>query len=135
MSNPGGTNLNINPYFDDFDEDKKFVRVLYRPGRAVQARELTQTQTLQQKQIERFANYFFDQGALIEGCETSLDLRMNYVKLQSTFNGVDVDVDDFDKIEIVGGTTGISAYVGLVDSVEDNDPKTLYINYRTTTSV
>ena len=53
MSNPGGTNLNINPYFDDFDEDKKFVRVLYRPGRAVQARELTQTQTLQQKQIER----------------------------------------------------------------------------------
>ena len=131
MSNPGGTNLNINPYFDDFDEDKKFVRVLYRPGRAVQARELTQTQTLQQKQIERFANYFFDQGALIEGCETSLDLRMNYVKLQSTFNGVDVDVDDFDKIEIVGGTTGISAYVGLVDSVEDNDPKTLYINYIT----
>jgi hypothetical protein len=35
MANPGGVDLNTSPYYDDFDEDKKFVRVLYRPGRAV----------------------------------------------------------------------------------------------------
>ena len=54
-TNPGGVELNTSPYFDDYDEDKKFVRVLYVPGRAVQARELTQAQTLQQAQIKRFA--------------------------------------------------------------------------------
>jgi hypothetical protein len=129
MSNPGGINLNISPYFDNYDEDKKFVRVLYRPGRAVQARELIQAQTYQQKQIERFAGYFFKQGALIDGCETFLDLRMDYVKLQSTFSGAEVNVTAFKDVEIVGGTTGIRAYVGLVSDIENNDPKTLYINY------
>jgi hypothetical protein len=38
------TNFNINPYYDDLDEDKKFLRLLYKPGYAVQARELTQAQ-------------------------------------------------------------------------------------------
>lgn len=129
MSNPGGINLNVSPYFDDFDEDKKFVRVLYRPGRSVQARELTQAQTYQQKQIERFAGYFFKQGSILDGCESFLDLRMDYVKLQSTFGGTEVDVEDFNGKEIVGGSTGVRAFVGLVSDVEGTDPKTLYINY------
>jgi hypothetical protein len=133
MSNPGGLNLNIGPYFDDFDEDKKFVRVLYVPGRAVQARELTQSQSITQKQIQRFADYFFREGSIIEGCEQSLDLRMEYVKLQSNFgpssNTIEVDVEDFKGKEIVGANTGLRAYVGLVSDIEGNDPKTLFINY------
>ena len=36
---PQNTNLNISPYFDDFDKDKNFYRVLYRPGFPIQARE------------------------------------------------------------------------------------------------
>jgi len=36
------TNLNESPFFDDFDETKNFHRVLFRPGYAVQARELKQ---------------------------------------------------------------------------------------------
>jgi hypothetical protein len=40
------TNFNVNPYYDDFDEDKLFLRMLFKPGYAVQARELTQLQTL-----------------------------------------------------------------------------------------
>ena len=34
----------LSPYYDDFDEDKGFHRLLFRPARAVQARELTQTE-------------------------------------------------------------------------------------------
>ena len=48
------TNLNIAPYFDDYDISKKYYRVLFKPGRAVQARELTQLQTTLQNQIEQF---------------------------------------------------------------------------------
>ena len=113
-TNPGGLNLNISPYYDDYDEDKKFVRMLYVPGRAVQGRELTQAQTYQQKQIERFANYFFKQGSIIDGCEQTLDLGMKYVKLQSTYNSTAVDVTDFELKEIVGANTGVKAYAGML---------------------
>ena len=47
------TNFNVNPYYDDFDEDKKFLRLLFKPGYAVQARELTQLQTLLQNQTSQ----------------------------------------------------------------------------------
>ena len=53
------TNFNVNPYYDDFDEAKKFLRLLYKPGYAVQARELTQAQTILQNQIGRFGNHIF----------------------------------------------------------------------------
>jgi len=59
--------FNINPYYDDFDEDKKFLRTLFRPGRAVQARELTQLQTVLQNQVERIGTHIFDNGAVILG--------------------------------------------------------------------
>lgn len=128
-TNPGGLDLNNSPYYDDFDEEKKFVRVLYVPGRAVQARELTQAQSLQQKQIERFANYFFKQGSILDGCEQNLDLGMQYVKLQTLYNSTEVDVADFLEQEIVGANTGVKAYVGIVSDLEGADPKTLFINY------
>ena len=46
------TDFNVSPYYDDFDESKKFFKVLYRPAFSVQARELTQMQTILQNQIE-----------------------------------------------------------------------------------
>ena len=36
--------FNTDPYWDDFNEDKKYLRMLFKPGRAVQAREITQLQ-------------------------------------------------------------------------------------------
>ena len=42
------------PYFDDFDEAKRFLKVLFRPGRPLQSRELAQVQSILQNQIERF---------------------------------------------------------------------------------
>ena len=130
-TNPGGVDLNTSPYFDDYDEDKKFVRVLYRPGRAVQARELTQAQTLQQVQTRRFAEYFFKQGALVDGCEQNLDLNLSFVKLQTNYNGSAVDVDDFDGSIVYGANSGIKAYCGLVTDIDGDDPKTLFVSYAT----
>ena len=40
------TNFNARPYFDDFEVDKNFLRVLFKPGTALQAREITQLQTI-----------------------------------------------------------------------------------------
>mgnify|MGYP003322259181 CR=1 FL=1 len=47
------TNFNVSPYYDDYNEDKKFSKVLFKPAVALQARELTQLQTIIQKEIER----------------------------------------------------------------------------------
>lgn len=129
MSTPGNINLNVNPYYDDYDEDKNFVRVLYRPGRAVQARELTQAQTYQQKQFERFANFIFDEGAIVEGCEISPNLKQDYVKLQSTYFGNTINVENFVGQKVIGANTGIIAEVNLATDLEGDDPKTLFISY------
>ena len=58
-------NYNVNPYYDDYDETKQFYRILFRPGRAVQARELTQIQTSLQKQIERFGQSIYKEGSIV----------------------------------------------------------------------
>ena len=44
------TDLNVAPYYDDFDSTDNFHKVLFRPGFAVQARELTQLQLQSQVQ-------------------------------------------------------------------------------------
>ena len=43
--------FNVFPYFDDYDEAKSFYKILFRPGYSVQARELTQLQTIIQAQV------------------------------------------------------------------------------------
>ena len=45
--------------------DNDFYRVLFRPGFAVQARELTTLQTILQNQIEQFGNHFFKEGTIV----------------------------------------------------------------------
>ncbi len=129
MSNPGGKDFNVSPYYDDYDEDKKFARILFRPGRAVQARELTQLQTIFQKQIERFGNFFFKDGAIIDGCEIGLDVNLSYVKMESEFSGTEIVVNNFLEKEVISANTGVKAYVGIVSDLENSDPKTLFINY------
>ena len=60
------TNLNIAPYFDDFDKSKGFLKVLFKPGFPVQARELTTLQTLLQDQIERTFKYLIKHPSPIQ---------------------------------------------------------------------
>ena len=53
------TNLNISPYYDDFDENNNFYRVLFKPGFPVQSRELTTIQSILQNQIKNFGSHIF----------------------------------------------------------------------------
>lgn len=60
------------PYYDDFDPEKKFLKVLFRPGQNVQARELSTLQSILQNQIERVGNHIFENGSLVSGGEVSV---------------------------------------------------------------
>lgn len=125
-------NLNRSPYFDDYDESKKFHKVLYRPSYAVQARELTQQQTIFQKQIERFGNHIFKNGSMVIPGHVHFDVDVHYVKLSSTYDGFEVDEKTFVGYEIEGVTSGAKAEVILSSGLEGTDPKTLYVKYSNT---
>ena len=77
------TDLNISPYYDDFDESKKFHKILFRAGRPVQARELTQSQSLLQNQVQRFGDHMFKEGSIVNGAETDIDMDVEFVKLEA----------------------------------------------------
>ena len=51
-------------YKDDFKDSDNFYRILFNAGRALQARELTQSQTIIQKEIERFGSNIFKEGGV-----------------------------------------------------------------------
>ena len=59
---PQKTNLNISPYYDDFNKDDNFYKILFKPGYPVQARELTGLQSLLQNQVESFGKHMFKEG-------------------------------------------------------------------------
>ena len=126
------TNLNVDPYYDDFSESKNFHRILFRPGLAVQARELTQVQSILQNQIDRFAEHIFKEGSIVRGCATSLDRDVIYMKLRDkASNGTTVvNVYAFLNRTVTGSTSGVSASVIKVnDGSEANTPnfKTLFV--------
>jgi len=132
------TNLNQSPFFDDFNEDKNFHRVLFRPGYAVQARELTQLQSILQNQVERFGDEVLDNGTILNGCDVELQ-QWNYVKLRDkNANNTILSLSQFfsggsvANCVIEGQTTGINARVlDIVDGSEGNAPNylTAFVSY------
>ena len=114
--------FNYDPYYDDFNEDKNFMRILFKPGYAVQGRELTQLQTVIANQIERFGNHIFKNGSPIVGGKISLDDKANYITLESQYNSEDIVASDFLDKTIVsyGGTKSVRAKVIAVDTTTTN---------------
>lgn len=60
------------PYYDDFDDTKNFLQVLFKPGYSVQARELTQLQTILQNQISKSSDHIFIDGTKVYGGNVSI---------------------------------------------------------------
>ena len=66
------TNFNASPFYDDFDEAKKFLRILFRPTYPIQARELTQLQTVLSNQVSKFGSSVYKDGSTVTGGSLSL---------------------------------------------------------------
>ena len=148
---PINKNLNQAPYFDDYDVEKQFYRVMFKPGYAIQARELTQLQTMLQNQVEQFGDNIFKEGSIVKGCNfTELD-DLQFVKINdvitSGFNatnyisrtvtetilGQEVELDYV--YELVGQNTGLRATIVQASvgfQTRPPDLNTFYINYTNT---
>ena len=79
------TNLNVSPYYDDFDKADAFHRVLFRPGFSIQARELTTLQSILQNQIEQQGNHVFKEGSVVIPGQVSYSDAYYSLALESTF--------------------------------------------------
>ena len=104
------TDLNVSPYYDDFADSNNYHRVLFRPSHAVQARELTQAQTILQSQIERFGNNIFKEGAMVIPGQISINMEYEAVKLTS-FSGTST-LSNLEGGTFTGQTSGVQA-VGI----------------------
>lgn len=131
------TDFNVAPYFDDYDEFKDYYRILFRPGTAVQARELTQLQTILQKQIERFGNWAFNNGDIVSGCQVFDMPSVPYVRLMDfasngTANSATLDVRDYVNAVAVSVTSNLRAqviYANAGFSTNYPDTNILYLKY------
>ena len=123
---PSPTDFNLSPYFDDFSEAKNFHRILFRPAFAVQARELTQSQSIVQNQIERFGDHMFKQGAMVIPGQVSIDTEYSSIKLTSKSAS---SINDYNNTTLTGGTSGVTAEVINVSATDGTDPDTLFVKY------
>ena len=130
---PQQTNLNVAPYFDDFDPANDYHKVLFKPGYPVQARELTSLQSILQNQIEKFGQHFFKEGAKVIPGNTSYSRLYYAVQLDNNFQGVPVAayVDQLIGTTISGERSGVTAVVDSVILPEDSERGnlTLYVSY------
>ena len=130
------TNLNVSPYFDDFDPNDNYYRVLFKPGYPVQARELTGLQSILQNQIEKFGQHFFKEGAKVIPGNTAYTQEYPGIELNNTHLGVPVShyADQLVGRRIIGLVSGVTAIVDKILLPEDSERGnlTLYISYLTT---
>ena len=143
---PINRDLNVAPYYDDFDITKKYYRVLFKPGYALQARELTQLQTALQNQIEQFGDNIFKEGSIVKGCTFTELKNLAYVKVADGITPtLYVDrtevIDTNTAIEYyyeIEGSSGLKAYIVAASSGFQSkapDLNTFYINYLNTVTL
>jgi hypothetical protein len=126
------TDFNVSPYYDDYDEEKNFHRVLFRPAVPIQARELTQLQTILQNQVERFGDNIYRQGTIIKGCCLSFDFSFHYVKIEDLqVDGQRTLVSDYANSYLKDSANLTSEVVNFAQGLESQNPdlSTLFIKY------
>lgn len=130
------TTLRQSPYFDDYNEESNYHRVLFKPSVAVQARELTQLQTILQNQIERFGDNIYQTGTIIKGCSLITDSEYHYVKLFDLQpSGDNYSISALVNTYVVESTSNLHALtVNYAQGGQQLDPdlNTLYLKYLNT---
>jgi hypothetical protein len=133
-------NFNVDPYYDDFDPSKNYHRILFKPGYAVQARELTQAQSILQDQISKFAGNIFSQNTPVSGGNITTNLNCYYIKLNVTQAGASILASSFlGKTIINAAGTVIAKVIATAESTittdsngnQSGDNPTLIVTYTT----
>jgi len=132
------TNLNVLPYFDDFDPNKNFYRVLFKPGFPVQSRELTTLQSILQNQIQSFGSHIFKDGSVVVPGNVTYNSNYYAVKINPTHLGLSVGLylNELIGKKIKGQSSQLSAVVQkvLTNFESESDDYTIYVKYTSSDS-
>jgi hypothetical protein len=124
--------LSATPYYDDFSSDKNFYRILFKPGTAVQARELTQVQSILQDQIKKFANHIFVDGSrALKDSPVSVTINRNVRSVKLQESQIVTNVNSFKDLYVTSLNSNIIGRVEFVydaDNPTIGDPKTIVLN-------
>lgn len=115
------------PYFDDFEEEKNFLRVLFRPGYSVQTRELNQLQTILQDQIGIISDYALQNNARVIGGETNLVNKLPFIKL-AVGTTLTFAPEVYEDATFVADN-GVTGTIAFIIPAVGSDPTTFYVKY------
>lgn len=116
-------------YKDDYKDSDNYHRILFNSGRALQARELTQMQTIIQSEMSRFARNLFKEGASVNPGGPTINSNYEFVKLNTTTNSLPATPSTLIDAIFTGQTSGLRAKILEVVVAEGADPATLYVQY------
>lgn len=126
------TNLSVSPYFDDYQSNSSYYRVLFKPSVAVQTRELNQVQSILQNQISLIGDNVFQDGSIINGCTFTFNNNWQYVKLSDTYsNNSLLDVNALNGLTCLN-SSNLQATVVFSDSgyiSQSPNTNTIYVRY------
>ena len=110
------------PFYDDFEavngaKDQNYMRILFRPGYAVQARELTQIQSIIQNQIKAFGDNIFQNGSPVQGGHITLDTGVTSILLEPSDTFTLSDFQGKLIVNATGNTTKSAIVIATDDSV------------------
>ena len=92
------------PYFDDYDLEKNFYKVLFKPQYDLQARELNQLQTILKEQLGRLGNHIFKNGSIVIGCDHQVNDTSFYLSVLPQFEINDELISFLNGKILVSGT-------------------------------
>ena len=124
-------------YKDDFRDSDNYHKILFNSGVGLQARELTQLQTILQNQITRFGNNIFKEGAVVEPGGVNVNSQYEFIKLDETdpSHVLPPDLTSLVGETLEGVTSGVFATIIEAVASAGSDPATVYVKYTSTSSV
>ena len=105
------SNVFSSSYKDDFTASDNYHRVLFNSGRALQARELTQLQTIIQEEIGRFGRNIFKEGAAVNPGGPTITNDYEFVKLNTATYSLPSDISTLVGVTLTGATSSVQAKV------------------------
>lgn len=119
-------------YKDDYLDSDNYHKILFNSGVALQARELTQIQTIIQNQIKRFGDNIFVEGAVVKPGGVNLNSKYEFIKLNTSVYNLPADTTSLIGSSFTGQTSGVVAKILEIVPAIGADPATLYVQYTST---
>ena len=119
------SSTNKSPYYNDYNPNDNYYQVLAKAGFPLQAREVSELQSILGNQIEELASSFYKNGDILTKGGYYLSNPVDYVRCTSITQGS--RAADFVGYELRGVVSGVVAEVIYAEDEDDDSDTTFYV--------